>query len=113
MEDIEESRSAMSDDRKRLIFSLTGGLLLASLAFPLVLFLCGYFEYFFFFAFTRPEMLPHFMVVKIHGVHIPILRIFISMMPCLMTLPGLFFAIRRQRAARARSAPKKRPILEL
>jgi hypothetical protein len=110
VENEEESSSALSEDRKRLIFSLTGGLLLASVAFPLVAFLLAYLYYF---VFTHPEMLAHFMVVKIHGVHIPILRILISMMPILVTFPGFFLAIRRRRTAGKRPAPKKRSILGL
>jgi hypothetical protein len=106
----EETRSVLSEDRKRMIFSLTGGLLLASAAFPLVAFLLAYLYYL---VMTHPEMLAHFMVVKIRGVPVPIFRIFITMLPFLVTIPGLVAAIHRQRAARQRTAPKQQNLLGL
>jgi len=80
-----------------MILSLSGALLVSSMAFPLIVFLGAYLSYW---LLIRPAVWQIF-------------RFITPMIPFLVILPTIVAIILRQRAARKRTVQKKQPVLGL
>jgi hypothetical protein len=108
METGETVQSAEFGDRKRLIFSLAGAVLIASADFAVVFFLFAWLPYR---AFTRPETLPHFLLAMMRGGSTRIFQSLVPLIPLLVVLPVTIIstlAARKRRAARKTPASRLR-----